>query len=261
MSNSAEGAARSDRARSFGGAALDYAEHRPDYPRDAVAWGLAPIGTVRGHVVDLAAGTGLLTGVLLGHANRVTAVEPDARMRAEFSRRFPEITVVEGHAESMPLETDSIDAVFVGQAFHWFDVDVALTEIARVLRPGGTLVALWNREDTRDEWVVGYHELTRTRVNRVGDVDWEPPAHRDFTPFERRDFPHAHRRTADSLIRTMLTHSRWLTAEPRERDSTVHAVRTYLSERPETANGREFDFPLVTMAIRAVFDGGGKHRP
>ncbi|MBY8854298.1 class I SAM-dependent methyltransferase, partial [Saccharothrix sp. MB29] len=76
----------------------------------------------------------------------VVAVEPDADMRAELERRLPGVTALDGVAEAIPLPDESVDAVFVGQALHWFDLEPALTEIARVLRPSGALVALWNHD-------------------------------------------------------------------------------------------------------------------
>jgi ubiquinone/menaquinone biosynthesis C-methylase UbiE len=90
-------------------------------------------------VVDLAAGTGKLTRLLAERFDRVVAVEPDDRMR-----ELLEVEAYAGTAERMPLRDASADAVFVGDAFHWFDAPAALDEIARVLRPRGGLVLLWN---------------------------------------------------------------------------------------------------------------------
>src|SRR4051794_24136233 len=119
------------RARSFGSQASDYAEHRPDYPVDGIRWALAGAAGEPRAVLDLAAGTGKLTAGLIALGLAVTAVEPDAGMLAELSRRIPGVPVLEGTAERIPLPDSSVDAVLVGQAFHWFDVPKALTEIAR----------------------------------------------------------------------------------------------------------------------------------
>jgi len=92
----------------------------------------------------------------------VTAVEPDAQMVAELRRRQPDVPAAVGRAEAIPLPDDSVDAVLVGTAFHWFDTDRALPEIARVLRPGGVLATLYNQIDDSVPWVAELDRLSRT---------------------------------------------------------------------------------------------------
>jgi SAM-dependent methyltransferase len=127
-------------AQSFGAAATDYERVRPEWPPAAVdkAASLLDLRS-EAEVVDLAAGTGKLTRLLAARFDRVVAVEPDERMRA----LLPSESVA-GTAERIPLPDSFADAVFVGDAFHWFDALAALAEIARVLRPRGGLVLLWN---------------------------------------------------------------------------------------------------------------------
>jgi SAM-dependent methyltransferase len=143
------------RARSFGQVADDYDEARPGYPPDAVAWllGASPLD-----VVDLGAGTGKLTGVLLAAGHRVVAVEPLDELRAKLAEALPGVRAVGGRAEAIPLPDASADAVVAAQAFHWFDPEPALAEIARVLAPGGTLGVIWNVRDESQGWM---RELTR----------------------------------------------------------------------------------------------------
>jgi SAM-dependent methyltransferase len=127
-------------ALSFGSAAAEYERVRPDWPAVAVDRAAALLGLdPDAEVVDLAAGTGKLTRLLAERFERVVAVEPDDRMRA-----LLEVEAHAGTAERIPLPDGSADAVFVGDAFHWFDAPAALSEIARVLRPHGGLVLLWN---------------------------------------------------------------------------------------------------------------------
>jgi len=127
-------------AQSFGGTAAEYERVRPDWPRAAVERAATLLGLEPdAAVVDLAAGTGKLTRLLAARFGRVVAVEPDDRMRS-----FLDVEAYAGTAERMPLAAESADAVFVGDAFHWFDASAALGEIARVLRPHGGLVLLWN---------------------------------------------------------------------------------------------------------------------
>ena len=148
-------------ATAFADQAALYARLRPDYPAAAVALAL-PAGAAR--VLDLGAGTGKLTGAALARGTQVVAVEPLESMLAELHRRFPSALAVAGTAESIPLADSSVDAVLVGQAFHWFDPDRALPEIARVLRPGGTLGMLWNHDDDTDPLVLE----VESALNRAG---------------------------------------------------------------------------------------------
>ncbi|MEW2520652.1 class I SAM-dependent methyltransferase [Actinacidiphila alni] len=239
------------RASSFGAEAAAYAEHRPDYPEAGVRWAL---GSRDGalDVLDLGAGTGKLSASLVALGHRVTAVEPDDGMRGELVRLLPSVTALAGGAEAIPLPDASVDAVVVGQAFHWFDQERALPEIARVLRPGGTLGALWNTDDDRVEWIAG---LGKASSGRVSFLDWasgrgiEP--HAAFTPVENADFPHRQPRTIDSLLATIATHSHVLVLEPAEREALLGRVREYLLTRPETSGG-SFDLEIVTREQRCA---------
>lgn len=133
-----------DRAQSFDRTADEYERTRPDYP-DAILDDL-PIPP-RGTVVDIGAGTGKLTRVLARRYERVIAVEPLDGMRAVLERAVPGVAALKGTAEELPLPDGSADGVFAAQAFHWFRKDVALPEIARVLRPGGVFAVVWNGPD------------------------------------------------------------------------------------------------------------------
>ena len=148
-------------ATAFADQAALYARLRPDYPAAAVALAL-PAGAAR--VLDLGAGTGKLTGAALARGTQVVAVEPLESMLEELHRRFPTALAVAGTAESIPLADSTVDAVVVGQAFHWFDPSRALPEIARVLRPGGTLCMLWNHDDDTDPLVLE----VESALNRAG---------------------------------------------------------------------------------------------
>jgi SAM-dependent methyltransferase len=239
------------RARSFGTRASDYAEHRPNYPADGIRWVLGAASRPVRDVLDLAAGTGKLTEGLLPLGLTLTAVEPDDDMRAELSQRFPQVNAVSGTAEDIPLAAGSVDAVLVGQAFHWFDRVKALDEIARVLRPGGVVGALWNGEDTSVEWVAGLLAVTGTSVHGITSEHLWVPEHPLFGPFEASTFPHGQRRTIDSLAETFGTHSRMLVIPDDEREAVLDQIRSYLAARPETAGG-EFDLPLRTRVVRGV---------
>jgi SAM-dependent methyltransferase len=237
------------RSSSFGAAARAYAEHRPDYAAEAVAWCLAGAERPVVDVLDLGAGTGVLTTGLVASGLSVTAVEPDPEMIAELRRRLPGVRAAVGMAEAVPLADDSVDAVLVATAFHWFDTERALPEIARVLRPGGVLGLLYNLIDDSVPWVAGLDEVSRTSVSiPPGEAD-EVPSYAGFGPVEQARFAHRHRRTAESMTATIGTHSHTLVVSAEERADVLSRVRAFLDSQPETSGGT-FDHPLVTLAGR-----------
>jgi SAM-dependent methyltransferase len=144
-----------------GFAAADrYERGRPDYPAAAIAaiaerCGLQPGRTV----LDLAAGTGKLTRLLVPTGAAVLAVEPVPEMRAELERHVRGVAALGGTAERIPLADRYVDVVTVGQAFHWFDADAALREIHRVLKPGGSVALIWNARDERDALQAALSEI------------------------------------------------------------------------------------------------------
>lgn len=138
------------RATSFGPVAAAYDAGRPTFPAEALTWILGPGRGLQ--VLDLGAGTGKLAAVAAELGHDVVAVDPSHEM-LEVCRRRAGIDTMVGAAESIPLAHASVDAVIVGQAFHWFDHARALPEIARVLRPNGVLGLLWNNADTVVPWV------------------------------------------------------------------------------------------------------------
>ena len=135
---------------SFGAVAGEYDRLRPGPPPEAVDW-LLPAR--RDVVVDLAAGTGLLTRALAGKVGHVIAVEPDARMRSVLQARSGDVEVLAGRGEAIPLPDASADAVFVSSAWHWMDPDRAVPEISRVLRDGGRFGVIWTGRKPDIEWL------------------------------------------------------------------------------------------------------------
>ncbi|MFT3873312.1 MAG: methyltransferase domain-containing protein [Nocardioides sp.] len=137
-------------ARSFGSVAQAYDRGRPSYPREAVQWLIGRRGAT---VLELGAGTGKLTAELIALGHDVHATDPDDAMLDVLRERVPRARVSNTSAEEIPLGDRSVDVVIAAQAFHWFDHDLALPEIARVLRPGGHLALVWNLRDERIPWV------------------------------------------------------------------------------------------------------------
>ncbi len=137
-------AEKAERAASFGGVASHYARYRSGPPADAVDWILPERAAT---VVDLGAGTGALSRLLVGRANEVVAIEPDDRMRAVLAEAVPQVRALAGRGESIPLPDANADAVIASSSWHWMDPLPTLTEVARVLVPGGTLAAIWSGPD------------------------------------------------------------------------------------------------------------------
>jgi SAM-dependent methyltransferase len=136
----------------FGRTAREYELGRPEWPDELVDRVVAEAGLdPRADVLDLGAGTGKLTRLLVSRFARVVAVEPDAAMRAILEEVVPGARPLAGRGESIPLEDGSVDAVFSAEAFHWFANDEAVAEIVRVLRPRGALVTFWNYPLSYDE--------------------------------------------------------------------------------------------------------------
>ncbi len=138
------------RALSFGTVADAYARARPSYPTSAASWLVA---SDFAHVLELGAGTGRLTEQLHGLGHRVVATDPLEPMLRHLVDRLPRTRALLATAEQIPLRARCVDSVVCAQAFHWFDLDRALPEIARVLRPGGRLGLVWNVRDDRIPWV------------------------------------------------------------------------------------------------------------
>jgi SAM-dependent methyltransferase len=139
-----------DWAHSFGGVVDAYDRARPTYPREAAAW---LVGQDAATVLELGAGTGKLTAQLVDLGHDVVATDPDQAMLDRLSRNLPEVRTLEAHAEELPVGDRAYDAVVAAQAFHWFDLDRALPEIARVLKPGGRIGLVWNQRDESIPWV------------------------------------------------------------------------------------------------------------
>jgi ubiquinone/menaquinone biosynthesis C-methylase UbiE len=158
-------------ARSFSTAATVYERARPLFPAAAIDWLCTQLEiTAETRVLDLAAGTGRLTRPLYARTRHIVAVEPVPEMREVLHRSLPAIEVLDGIAEELPLATASVGVVVVAQAFHWFDPEPALSEIARVLVPGGRLGVVWHAADTTDPVQQRFRALVERHRN-------DAPAH------------------------------------------------------------------------------------
>ena len=151
---------------------------------------------------------------------------------------------------------------WAGHSMHWFDMDVAGPELARVLVPSGILAGLWNVMDDRVDWVAGLGRvsgsaaigardlLSRWRAETAGvHLPGIGVAARFGSP-EQAEFAHGQRRTADSLVATLATKAGMLVMPERGREAALGRIRAFLASRPETLDG-EFTLPMLTGVLRA----------
>jgi len=238
--------------RGFELAADVYERGRPDYPAAAIAWLVERLALRPGRtLVDLAAGTGKLTRLLVRSGADVIAVEPLAAMRALIENA----RVLEGTAEAMPLPDASADAVTVAQAFHWFRAEEALAEIHRVLRPGGGVALVWNTRDERDPLHAAVSDLLRPLEGdapRRHKRDWGEVVDASglFTPTERAAFDHEQLVDEDGFVERFTSIS-FVAAAPDDARAQVEARLRDLARE----TGAPIRLPYVTelyVAFRPV---------
>ena len=236
------------RAGSFGAAAAAYDRARPSYPEAAVDW-ILPAGARR--VLDLGSGTGKLARHLHARGLDVVAVEPSDGMRAQFSQGLPDVPVLAGSAERIPLPDNSVDAVVVGQAWHWFDAERAVAEVARVLAPGGQLGLVWNIRDEQEDWVARLgrilHDPGERDKDRTGGIT-SPP----FGPVQRLTVRWAHRISRAGLLDLVSSRSYIATMPPAQRELVLAEVGELAGTHPALAGREEFPLPYVTECFRAA---------
>jgi SAM-dependent methyltransferase len=240
----------SERAQSFDRAAAEYERGRPGYP-DAIL-DLLPLGP-DAEVLDLAAGTGKLTRVLVTRYRHVTAVEPLAGMRAILEAVVPEARSLAGTAQAIPLPDASVDGVFAATAMHWFSTDEAFAEIARVLRPGGVLAALWNRVVDPEPLPAAYVEYLKglepeSPFHTGDDHPWTEPLRRGpFRDEQEATVVHEQVQTRDNVLDFARSTSLVAHRGESERDRIMRDLDELLPEGP-------FVFTLnagINWAVRA----------
>ncbi|MGK5676871.1 class I SAM-dependent methyltransferase [Micromonospora sp. URMC 106] len=237
-------------ALSFGAAAREYDRFRPRYPEAAVRWALAGV-EAPARVVDLGAGTGILTRGVLALGHEVVPVEPDAAMRAQLEVATPGTTALAGSAEAVPLPDGTVDAVLAGQAYHWFDRERAHAEIARLLRPGGTFAPIWNTRDERVDWVAELSRIAHLGDNAGSVVEKYGDFGSAFEPTELREFAHTTTLTPDEVVAMLHTRSYWLTAPADEQDRIDRELGELFTSHPELAGRESVELPYRTFVFRA----------
>ncbi len=214
-------------------------------------------------VVELGAGTGKLTRAVAALGVRVVAVEPDARMLAVLRERG--LDGVEGSAEAIPLDAAAVDAVVAGSSLHWFDLERALPEIHRVLKPGGRFGFGWNHRDERDPTIAAMSQaIYASRPSRQTSGwrkrDWPVVvgAGGFFRDVEHAVFPHVHQLPREALDDHLRSYSGLASLEEMERAHVFERVAAVLDADPSLRDGDRLRLPFLVDAYRAVRNGHGR---
>lgn len=230
--------------RAFGPVADAYDRARPSYPEDAVAW---MTGTGHSVVLELGAGTGKLTEVLHRNGHDVLATDPSPEMLTKLAARVPVKHVV-ATAEHIPLRSRSVDLVVCGQSFHWFDHDLALAEIARVLRPGGVVALVWNTYDVSIPWVKRLKKLISAGTDDEAATPLMETPYFGFVDTRQFRFWQVH--TSASLADLTRSVSYVATMSEHARTDVLARVDALYAEYGRGHDGMQL--PYVTRCYRAV---------
>ena len=244
----------SEALKGFGNAAQTYARGRPEYPGEVLTWlrqnfDLGPSKTA----IDLGAGTGKFTKLLIQTQATVIAVEPVEAMRTELVAALPRILVLAGTAQAMNLKDAGSDAVLCAQAFHWFANDAALTEIHRVLKPSGKLGLIWNVRDESVDWVAA---ITQIITPYEGDApryykgEWRRAfTGRLFSDLTEACFAYQHVGSPQQVILDRILSVSFIAALPEsERSKVAQKISALISSHPELKGREVVAFPYQTHA-------------
>jgi SAM-dependent methyltransferase len=242
----------------FGSRAAAYERSRPDYPTAAVEWLVDALDLRRGStVLDLGAGTGKFARAIVERGLNVVAVEPSDDMRRVLGEVLPTVQVLPGTADAIPLPDESVDAVAVAQAFHWFDADVALHEMARVLRDEGGIGLVWNERDESVPWVFELSRRMRWHECRPYEVgmDFRPvvDAVGLFSPCRQHLFSFADELDHRGLLERVATSSYIVAMGDAERTELLADVGQWIATLPNPVQ-----LPYVTAAYVARRNGSAR---
>jgi SAM-dependent methyltransferase len=261
-------------------AADAFVKGRPGYPPEVDKW-LQNVIKVNYQtvVIDLGAGTGKFTQHLIDLGAKVIAVEPVQAMLDKFKARYPnarypqepgfvhdphkkyepDLTGYLAAAESLPpqIHDHSVDVVICAHAFHWFANKEAMTEIHRVLKPGGRLVMLWNLRDTREPWVAevaGIVSEVAGESPRFYSQKWrEVFPFGKFAPLHEHHFHHLHKGSPEDVIINRIKSISFIASKPQaEQDAVLARVRESIANHPDLKGKAEVSVPYDTAAFHTV---------
>jgi SAM-dependent methyltransferase len=239
-------------AGSFGRVAADYDAARPSYPAEAVGWLAGPPPK---DVIDIGAGTGKLTELLVGAGHRVSAVDPSEPMLGRLSVRLPTVSRTIGTAESVPLPDACTDVITLAQAWHWVDQERGPAECGRLLRPGGRLGLVWNERDQSVDWVRKVWEPLE-KYGQVGTAvlpeGWESGVaeHGPFGPFEHIVFGYRQLVDKAHVMRLLTSRSAVAVMDDSTRAQTLAEIARVLDTHPDTRDRESWVLPYETRCYR-----------
>ncbi|MGE8186173.1 methyltransferase domain-containing protein [Pseudomonas sp. NPDC086278] len=245
-------------AAGFKTGADSYVKGRPDYPPPVADWLTGTLGlNADKTVIDLGAGTGKFTGRLVATGAQVIAVEPVAQMLEKLSLAYPDVLAVSGTAADLPLPDASVDVVLCAQAFHWFASTEALTEIARVLKPGGKLGLVWNLRDAKVSWMPKLDAIISALEGdtpRYYTGAWRRAfPHEKFGPLQAQHFSHAHTGSPEDVIFNRVRSISFIAALPEAQRAKVdEQLRMLIAGEPELRGKDRLTVPYETVAFVAV---------
>lgn len=236
----------------FDRAGDSYERGRPEYPQEAVDFLVKTLQIFpRSVVIDLGAGTGKFTKLLLPSGAAILAVEPVEGMRKKFQSLYPQLKVLNGSAEDIPVEEKSVDTIIAAQAFHWFNGPKALQEMHRVLNPNGKLGLIWNARDESLDWVAQLTKIIDPHEGgapRYKSMNWKRAfdATDFFSNLEHQSFNYTQVGTIDTIVDRIGSIS-FISALPEQQRSLVlDQVRDLVVTHPETRGKSEIKLPYRT---------------
>lgn len=235
----------------FTNAVEPYVRGRPDYPPAAVEFVIRSLNLAPGKIVlDVGAGTGKFTNLLLPSGATIIAVEPVEAMRRRLETDLPVLQVLDSSAEHLPVSDDSIDGIVVAQAFHWFDGRRALTEFQRVMRRRAKLALIWNVRDERLDWVRklssilgAFEEGTPRHHHGIWQECFE---HSAFEPLILKTFRHVQRGAPEFVVDRVASVSFIAALPDADRGRVLEQVRELLAASPETRGKDTIELPYET---------------
>jgi SAM-dependent methyltransferase len=241
-------------AHSFGTAATEYDRLRSGPPALAVDW---LVGAGITNAVELGAGTGKFSRMLAERIPELYPIEPDERMRDVFAESSPGLSALPGSAEEIPLPDSSVDAVFVADAWHWFDPESACREIARVLRPGGVLAVSWNLKDKSIPWMDQLFAPTDENhpLDRPPGV-FALPDNTVFGPLRRHVVRWTRPMSPRDVVALLGTYSLVIAMPESERVRLDDFSHEYIANHPQLAGRELIDVPFRTVCWRTQLTGG-----
>jgi SAM-dependent methyltransferase len=241
-------------ARGYSQGADTYVRGRPDFPPAAIHWLKDELHLAPGKAtLELGAGTGKFTRLLVQTGADVTAVEPVAAMLEYLRHQLPGVRTLHGSAQNIPLPDASTDAVICAQSFHWFASAESLAEIRRVLKPGGMLGLIWNIRDESVDWI---RHLDAIMTPYEGDAprycngEWRRvfPAE-GFGALREREFHHEHLGSAEQVIVDRVASVSFIAAlDATVRCTVLNQVRALIASTPSLAGRAEVCVPYLTRA-------------